>query len=149
MADVGPQLIALDAIHAKRAFCDYVELSGRNPIREWLDSLPDGDCAKIDYRFRQMSVPPRWSEKWVSKYRGTKELYEFRVVGNRVQYRPLGTYLGAQRYLLLAGAIERGGKIPSSVIKNAERRLANARKDYAHHVTPHQYDGEDLEEDGS
>jgi phage-related protein len=128
-------------------FYDYVETTGRHPIREWLDSLPQADCAKIDYRLRQMAILPRWSDKWVSKYRGADDLYEFRISGNNVEYRPLGTYFGEKRYILLAGAIEKGDKIPRSDIETAERRLANARKDWAH-VTFHQYDGEDLEENG-
>ena len=95
-----------------------------------------------------MSALPKWPEKWVSKYHGTDEIYEFRIKGNRVQYRPLGTYLGARRYIILAGAIEKGDKIPRSDIETAERRLANVRRDRAH-VAFHEYDGvEDLEEDG-
>ena len=128
-------------------FYDYIEATGRNPIREWLDSLPPADSAKIDARLRQMTALPKWAEKWVSKYTGTKELYEFRITGKDVQYRPLGTYFGIKQYILLSGAIEKGGKIPASDIENAERRLSSARKDHAH-VAFHQYDGEgSLEED--
>jgi hypothetical protein len=126
---------------------DYIETTGRNPIREWLDSLPLADSAKIDARLRQMAVMPSWAEKWVSKYHGTTEIYEFRITGKNIQYRPLGTYFGARQYLLLCGAIEKGGKIPKSDVENAERRLASVRKDHAH-VTFHQYDGDEtLEED--
>jgi phage-related protein len=130
-------------------FYNYVEATGRNPVREWLDSLPPADSAKIDYRLRQMAVLPKWSEKWVSKYRGTDEIYEFRISGDKIQYRPLGTYLGSRRYILLAGAIEKGDKIPRSDVETAERRLANVRKDWAY-VRFHEYDSdEDLEEDGN
>jgi Phage derived protein Gp49-like (DUF891) len=128
------------------SFYDYVEATRRNPIREWLDSLPLADSAKIDARLRQMAVMPRWAEKWVSKYTGTTEVYEFRITGKDVQYRPLGTYFGTK--LLLCGAIEKGGKIPKSDIETAERRLGNARRDFSY-VTFHRYDGEEsLEEDG-
>jgi phage-related protein len=130
---------------------DYVELSGRNPIREWLGKLPDDDRAKIDYRLLQMAGEPTWREKWISKYRGTDDIYEFRITGNKVQYRPLGTYFGKSKYLILAGAIERGNKIPKSDIDTAERRLANAKADARHYVK-HQFGEEDgdgyLEEDG-
>jgi hypothetical protein len=129
---------------------DYVELSGRNPIREWLDDLPDADRAKIDYRLLQMAGEVTWRDKWISKYRGTDELYEFRISGNKVEYRPLGTYFGRLTYLILSGAIERGDKIPKSVINTAEKRLANA-KDNPRHCVKHQFDDEDgednLEED--
>ena len=92
-----------------------------------------------------MAAMPRWAEKWVSKYKGTDELYEFRITGNKVQYRPLGTYYGTKQYLLLAGAIEKGDKIPKSDVETAERRLSTVRKE-AGHVVIHVYDGEaDLE----
>jgi phage-related protein len=131
-------------------FFDYVEKSGRNPIREWLDGLPEDDHAKIDYRLIQMAaMRPPWPEKWISKYR-TTELFEFRITGNKVQYRPLGIYWGRLRYVLLAGAIEKGDRIPKSDIDTAERRLSDLRKDPMHHAVIHQFDGEeDLEEDGT
>ncbi len=130
-------------------FFDYVEKSGRNPIREWLDGIPDGNRAKIDYRLTQMAaMRPPWPEKWVSKYQ-TTELFEFRITGDRVQYRPLGVYWGKLRYVLLAGAIEKGGKLPKSDVEAAERRLSDLRKDPSHAVV-HQFDDEeDLEEDGA
>ena len=126
-------------------FFDYVEIGGRNPIREWLDGLPEGDCEKIDIRLRHMAVMASWSEKWVSKYRGTDEIYELRISGNRVQYRPLGTYYGSRRFIILAGAIEKG-KIPKSDVATSQRRLSNLRRN-SDHAQPHQYDDENLEED--
>ena len=126
---------------ASWTFYDYVETSGRNPIRHWLDSLPPHDSEKIDTRLRYMAAMPRWAEKWVSKYKGTDGIYEFRITGNKVQYRPLGTYYGTKQYLLLAGAIERGDKIPKSDVETAERRLSTVRKEVGH-VKHHEYDGE-------
>jgi len=122
-------------------FLDYVETSGRNPIRKWLDGLPEGDRAKVDYRLLQMAaMSPPWPEKWISKYR-TTDLFEFRITGHGVQYRPLGTYWGKSRYVLLAGAIEKGGKIPRSDVETAKRRLNDLHKDPAHAVI-HQFDDE-------
>jgi hypothetical protein len=128
-------------------FYDYVERTGRNQIREWLDSLPEADTAKIDYRLRQMAVMAKWPEKWVSKYQGANEIFEFRITGKNIQYRPLGTYCGMKQYLILTGAIEKGGKIPKATIEMAVRRLSVAREEQGH-VVFHQYDGEEsLEED--
>jgi hypothetical protein len=57
--------------------------------------------------------------------------------------------LGALRYVLLAGAIEKGDEIPTRDIEAATRRLADLRKDPSHAVI-HQFDDEDdLEEDGA
>ena len=68
---------------------DYFELTGRNPIRIWLDDLPDGDRAKIDYRLQQMVGMEKWSEKWASKYQGTDEIIELRITVKR-PISPLG-----------------------------------------------------------
>ena len=123
-------------------FFNYVEKSGRNPFREWLRDLPDEDQAKIDHRLLQMAgMPPPWPEKWISKYQGTKEIFEFRITGNKVQYRPLGTYFGKLRYVVLVGAIEKGDKIPKSDIETAEQRLANLQGDLSHAVI-HNFDDE-------
>jgi phage-related protein len=120
-------------------FLDYVEKSGRNPIREWLDDLSDEDRAKIDYRLIQMAaMRPPWPEKWVSKYQAT-DLFEFRITGNRVQHRPLGVYWGKLRYVLLKGAMEKGDKIPRADIETAQERLNNLRRDPTH-VVIHQFD---------
>src|SRR5438034_269846 len=133
---------------AEWTFYDYVEESGNNPILRWLRGLPSGDRARIDYRLQQMSAMARWPEKWVSKYQGTDEVYEFRITGHRVQYRPLGTYYGSRRYLLLAGAIEKGDRIPKTDVTTAERRLAQLRRGQGHAII-HQFDDEeDLAEDG-
>jgi phage-related protein len=122
-------------------FLDYVERSGRNPIQEWLRALPEDDRAKIDYRLTQMAaMRPPWPEKWISKYQ-TTDLFEFRITGNWVQYRPLGVYWGRLRYVLLAGAIEKGDKIPKSDIETAIRRLSDLQKD-PNHVVIHQFDDE-------
>jgi hypothetical protein len=128
-------------------FCDYVELDGTNPVREWLDSLSDDDQARIDGRLFTMEglEIAQWSEKWVSKYK-TTELFELRIKGS-VQFRPLGVYWGAGRFVILAHAIEKGGKLKRSDVQRAEDRLAKIKSD-ARHVRPHQFDDpEDLEED--
>jgi len=128
-------------------FYDYIELTGRNPIREWLDTLPDEDRARIDYRLQQMEGMSKWPEKWLSKYRGTDAIYELRITGNKVQYRPLGTYCGQRQFVLLSGAIEKGGKIPRSDIETAQDRHERI-KGNSRHVQFHQYDDDgDLEED--
>ena len=119
---------------------DYVTFGGRNVIREWLDEIPVAAMAAIDNRLLTMSALPRWSEKWVSKYRGTKEIYEFRIPHNKVQYRPLGTYFGPRRYVLLRGAIEKNGRIPTGDIESAEHRITDLRNGLAN-VQLHQFDG--------
>lgn len=107
--------------------------------------MPEGAMAKIDARLLMMEgMSHRWPEGWVSKYRGTEEIYELRITHCNVQYRPLGTYLGTKQFILLNGAIEKG-KIPKQDIETAEARLAAIRKD-KRHVQFHEYDPDDMEE---
>jgi phage-related protein len=126
-------------------FFDYAELTQRNKIREWLDALPDGDRARIDHRLLMMAALPNWSEKWVSKYRCSGDLYEFRITGKDVQYRPLGTYYGTKQYIILVGAIEKNDKIPKSDVAVALARLRNLERNSSHAV-PHEFDNSDAME---
>jgi hypothetical protein len=104
------------------AFWEYVEASGRAPFSDWLEAQPVEAQARIDARILQMAGMVRWPEKWVSAYHGAGKLYELRVPFNRVQYRPLGMYSDGHSFVLLAGAIEKGGKIPASVVAAAANR---------------------------
>jgi phage-related protein len=126
---------------------DYVEKTGRNPVRDWLDTLPESDCAKVDYRLQQMAAMPRWPEKWVSKYQGYDDIFELRISGNKIEYRPLFAYHGEKQFIILVGAIEKGGKIPKQDLETAQKRLTKLLKDPVH-ARLHQYDDEEnLEED--
>jgi hypothetical protein len=103
------------------------------------------DRAKIDNRLLHMMAALRWPEKWVSKYHSEGKLYEFRISGRNVEYRPLGSYYGPHRYIILAGAIEKGDRIPQSDVDVANDRHERARKNPKHAV-PHQFDDDgDLE----
>ena len=109
-------------------------------------TLPPGDQARIDNRLLQMVAASRWPEKWVSKYQSMGTLYEFRIKGLNVQYRPLGSYHGKLRYIILAGAIEKDGKLSKSDVDTANDRHGRVKGNNKYAV-PHQFDGEgDLEE---
>ena len=126
---------------------DYAELTGKNKIAEWLATLPPADQAKIDNRLLMMSGSPRWPEKWASKYESSGNLIELRIPGNKVQYRPLGSYNGRRRYIILAGAIEKGGKIPRSDVDTANERHERVKRN-PRHAVPHEFgDESDLEKD--
>ena len=128
-------------------FFDYAELTGKNKIFEWLCALPPADQAKIDGRLLQMVALARWPEKWVSTYESSGNLLEFRIKGANVQYRPLGSYNGRRKYVILAGAIEKDGKIPRNDVDTANDRHGRVRENERHAV-PHQFYSEsDLEED--
>jgi Phage derived protein Gp49-like (DUF891) len=128
-------------------FFDYAELTGKNKISEWLSTLPPADQAKIDNRLLQMIAARQWPEKWVSTYKSAGKLYEFRIKGTNVQYRPLGSYFGKLRYIVLVGAIEKGDSIPQADVDTANDRHGRVRGNEKHAV-PHQFDSQvDMEED--
>lgn len=120
-------------------FLDYIEASGRNPITSWVAGLPFDAQAAIDGRLLAMEGLRKWPEKWASSYVGLDGIIEIRIPFNRVQYRPLGMYSPVQRmaFVLLCGAIEKGGKIAKSDLKTAERRrqeiLAEPSRVKPHH----------------
>lgn len=102
-------------------FYDFIEASGRNPLAEWMSGLSAEAQAWIDARILQMEAMTRWPEKWISKYHGTEQIYELRIPFDRLQYRPLGTYMPGRAFVLLSGAIEKR-KIPRATIETAIRR---------------------------
>lgn len=77
-----------------------------------------------------MEAMQKWPEKWASAYQGRKGIVELRIPHNRIQYRPLGAYSPHRRrsFVILAGAIERGDKIPAADLDRAERHLAELTK---------------------
>lgn len=98
-------------------FRDYLDESGENLIRPWLDSLPLPVSVKIDARIRYLSDSRIWPEQYVSALKGCPHILELRVVFGGVQYRPLGCHgLGMRTFTLLIGAIEKG-KIPQTILK--------------------------------
>tara|TARA_E500000305_G_C4013379_1_gene234074 strand:+ start:302 stop:679 length:378 start_codon:yes stop_codon:yes gene_type:complete len=110
-------------------FYDFIESSGQNPIQRWLGGLPVDAQAAIDARLLQMQGLLKWSDKWVSRYHAAAKLYELRITFNKVAYRPLGIYAPEHKFILLTGAIEKGGKIPKSTITTAVRRMKEVAED--------------------
>ena len=117
---------------------DFVELGGACPFFVWQSGLPLGAQAQIDARLLQMAGLLRWPEKWISKYKTTEKIFELRIPFNKIQYRPLGVYAPNRKFILVEGAIEKGGKIPAGALARAERRQKLLIKE-PHHVQEHRY----------
>lgn len=120
-------------------FYDFHEPSGRNPFRSWMEDLPFEAQAFIDLRILTMRGLRRWSEKWISKYRGTDKIFELRITHNKVQYRPLGAYGQSFSFILLGGGIEKGDKIPAATIDSVVRRQRDLELGNGY-VREHQFD---------
>lgn len=118
----------------------YVSAAGARPFEKWLADLPEDARAAIDERLLMMEAMERWPEKWASSYKGRPGIVELRIPFNKVQYRPLGAYSPHLRrnFVILAGAIEKGDKIPTSDLDAAERRLKDLAQDPAR-AEPYDY----------
>src|SRR5262249_20419705 len=118
---------------------DYLDTTGESPFCLWLKGIPVDAEAQIDVRLLVMSGVLNWTSKWIKKYKGTDEIYELRVPFNKVQYRPLGAYAPQRRFVLLEGAIEKGGKLPRESIERAVERRKALERDPTR-VRQHRYD---------
>lgn len=118
---------------------DYIESNGNNPFAMWLNGIPMAARAHIDVRMLKMEALLKWPEKWASKYKAKDDLWELRIPFQKVQYRPLyvpSPFVRGQ-LVVLAGAIEKGGKIPKNEISSALTRanqLANGPQHAIRHV---------------
>jgi hypothetical protein len=102
-------------------FLDYITDSGANPIEKWLSEREEDATGAILSRLISMEGMPKWPEKWATHLSGWSGLIEIRIPFNKVQYRPLGIYQPGRRFVLLRGAIEKGGKIPVSDLNAADQ----------------------------
>lgn len=117
---------------------DFVGPDGECPFAEWQASLPIEAQAFIDARLLAMRALRRWSDKWASKYRTTEKIIELRIPFNKIQYRPLGVYARGMSFVLVEGAIEKGGKLPDGSIRRAVNRQLLLESE-PHHVREHRY----------
>src|SRR5712692_6876151 len=101
-------------------FYDFLDGRGTNPIRLWLDSLPDKARAKINTRILFMKAIPIWPEQYISALKGWPDLVELRVGSAGSEYRPLGFYgPGKRQFTLVLGAIEKG-RLPRRLLEVAD-----------------------------
>jgi hypothetical protein len=102
----------------------FLKDNGENVMDEWLETLPFEDQAKIEARITLLKATPIGITHYFDKYHKSKNIYEIRINGNRVKYRPLGFQgPGKGVFTLLMGAKERDGKlVPNQAIRTAEQR---------------------------
>ena len=119
-------------------FYDYVEPSGQVPYFNWSQGLPEDAQAFITARLLQMQGLTRWSEKWISKYRGTRAIFELRCTFMKVQYRPLGTYAPNHSFVLLGGGVEKDDTIAKEIIDAVVRRQETL-DEYPSYIRRHRF----------
>jgi phage-related protein len=103
----------------------YRTTSGRNPIEEFLDSLPDRDAQKVTWVLRLVERLDLVPQQYFKKLVGTEDLWEIRsqIGGNR--YRLLGFFDGPQLLILTNGFMKKRQKTPRQEIELANKRRAD------------------------
>lgn len=105
-------------------FRDYVNRRGENEIHSWLDSLPKRAKVRINTTISRLELMETLGMPHIKKLTGPCDgLLELRVLCENVQYRPLCAHgPGEREVTLLVGAIEKGGRLPSSACSTALAR---------------------------
>ncbi len=104
----------------------YRTETGRCPVEEFLDSLPDKHAQKVTWVLRlveRLNIVPK---QYLKKLIDTENLWEIRVISGGNNYRFLGFYYGTKLLVLTNGFSKKKQKIPDREIELAQRR----RKDY-------------------
>lgn len=109
----------------------FISNSGNDVIDAWLNEIPPRAKAKIKVRMTYLENEIIWKAPYVKKLRGSKTIWEIRVVLDHIQYRLLGCFgPGEKNFTLLIGAIEKGNRLyPPDAINTAEKRCKLIRTD--------------------
>lgn len=126
-------------------FLDYVDSTGTNRIKAWVEALPDSVRlkvkAKFNERLRAIATFPTLSDTtYTEMLTGACDgLMEIKFLCQKVQYRPLACY-GVQRHeiVILIGAEERNDRfVPLGACESALaiKQIVLADKGRKHVVT--------------
>ena len=98
----------------------YTDLRGRCPVREFLESLPTKDRAKVAAWIDLLEEKGhRLRRPYVAKLGA--EIYELRVRVSTLRYRILYFFWTGQRIVLTHGFVKKSGPVPASEIERAKR----------------------------
>jgi hypothetical protein len=109
-----------------------------NVIEEWLGELPIEDGVKIERRFAYLATikdKSAWKRPFARKLQGIKKgsnIWEIRINGERVLYRPLGCFGPKEdEFTLLIGATEKSKGVfePRRAIDIAVKNCKLIQKD--------------------
>jgi hypothetical protein len=116
----------------------FVDEKGFDVIAKWRKDLPLKDKEKIRLRLAYMKTIKIWEPPLIKKLQGKKydPIYEIRISGNKVEYRPLGFYgPGEKDFTLVIGARKKSGKRgkpswePPEARETAKRRYELIQQD--------------------
>lgn len=104
----------------------YTTASGRCPVQDHLDQLPDKTVQKITWVLRVIRDLDRAPANYMKKLVNTADIWEVRVLVGGNTYRLLGFFAGREWIVLTNSFQKKTQKTPTSEIRLAEER----RTDY-------------------
>jgi phage-related protein len=118
----------LDGVHlyvnlsAMRRTQFYTTSSGRCPVQEHLDTLPDKAVRKIAWVLRTVRDLERVPTNYLKKLVNTDGIWEVRVDVGRNTFRLLGFFHGRELIILTNSFQKKSQKTPPGEIRLAEER---------------------------
>ena len=108
-----------------RTITFYTMLSGRCPVQEHLDDLPDKTVQKIAWVLRVIRDLERVPANYLKKLVNTDDIWEVRVDVGRNTFRLLGFFAGRELFLLTNSFQKKTQETPQAEIRLAEERKAD------------------------
>jgi phage-related protein len=116
-----------------RSIAFYTTLSGRCPVQEHLDELPDKTVLKVVWVLRVIRDLERVPANYLKKLVNTDDIWEVRVDVGRNTFRLLGFFAGRELIVLTNSFQKKTQETPQAEIRLAEERKADytrRRKDH-------------------
>jgi len=111
----------------------YATATGRSPVQEHLDSLPDKTAQKIAWVLRVVRDLERVPANYLKKLVNTDDIWEVRADVGRNTFRLLGFFAGRDLLVLTNAFQKKTQETPQGEIRLAEERKA----DYLNRRKPH------------
>ena len=116
-----------------RAITFYTTASGRCPVQEHLDALPDKTVQKIAWVLRVVRELERVPANYWKKLVSTDNIWEVRVDVGRNTFRLLGFLAGRELIVLTNSFQKKRQETPPAEIRLAEERKADyVRRSQSH-----------------
>ena len=111
----------------------YTTATGRCPVQECLDALPDKIAQKVAWVLRVVRDFDRVPTNYFKKLVNTDDIWEVRVDAGHNTFRLLGFFDGRELIVLTNGFQKKTQQTPPAEIRLAEERKADyvrRRQDY-------------------
>jgi len=112
-------------INIKRIIEFYITETGRCPVSEFLDSLPDKVFQKIAWVLRLISELDQIPSQFFKKLPGTDDIWECRIEYSSNNYRLLGFFYNGSLIIFTHGFLKKTKRTPKKEIERAEECKQN------------------------